>query len=224
MKTQTGVKVLTVEQVPQVLALLETWHFEARATTRGLRPPVDLLTDSALIALGSGCRMGQVLGLRRDDLQLTGADRAWMRIQCANAGFGSSAMGEAVVRSSAGVPLPSFASSAARQALMRVSREGGELLFPTRNGTKHAVVYLNGRYREFRARYSSELRVMGIEDPASLTPSVWRNTALHIIRGVQEALGSEVAVERSSIPPSTRALMAAAALDEAFRPVLRSRR
>lgn len=173
----------TPEQITHIRAAIRAW--EQREIHAGPRPD-EQLGQIVEIMLGTSARIGEVLAIRLQDLDLTGPV-PMMRI----AGTIVSRKGEPThrqehpktARSVRRVALPAFALRAVRARLEKVaSTSPDELLFSTRTGTPHTT-------NNVRRRLRGIMDKAGIED---VTPHRFRRTAATTIN---DAAGINLAAE-----------------------------
>jgi integrase len=157
---------LTIEQIQRIRAVVAEWRTETGLS--GPKPDGQL---GAIIEvmLGTSARIGEVLALRRRDVNLAGSPPT-ARI----CGTIVSPKGKPTHRqdhpktesSSRRVALPSFAAAAIRQRLAIVDRDEDQLLFHSRNGTPLTT---NNVRRQLRV----VLETAGI---SGVTPHAFRRT------------------------------------------------
>lgn len=157
---------LTIEQIQEIRKVVSGWRTEAGLS--GPRPDGQL-GPIIEVMLGTSARIGEVLALRRSDVNLAGSPPT-ARI----CGTIVSPKGKPTHRqdhpktesSNRRVALPSFAAAAIRQRLAIVERTDEQLLFHSRNGTPLTT---NNVRRQLRVI----LEAAGIE---GVTPHAFRRT------------------------------------------------
>lgn len=174
---------LTLEQVEAIRAAVRGWR---RGGGLPGPPPDGQLEQIIEVMLGTSARIGEVLALRKCDVDVT-VSPARVRI----CGTIVSPAGKPTHRqshpktqkSTRVVSVPSFTAEVIRQRLVTMADEPEEhLLFVTRNDTPHTT-------NNIRRRLRSVLRDAGIE---GVTPHAFRRTVATVL---DRASGPELAAE-----------------------------
>ena len=174
---------LTLEQVEAIRAAVRSWR---RAPGTPGPPPDGQLEQIIEVMLGTSARIGEVLAIRKCDVDVT-VTPATVRI----CGTIVSPAGKPTYRqshpktakSTRVVSVPTFAAEVIRQRLAVVSDEPAEnLLFHTRNGTPLTT-------NNIRRRLRSVLSDAGIE---GVTPHAFRRTVATVL---DRASGPDLAAE-----------------------------
>lgn len=174
---------LTLEQVEAIRAAVREWR---RGPGVPGPPPDGQLEQIIEVMLGTSARIGEVLAIRKCDVDVT-VSPARVRI----CGTVVSPAGKPTYRqhhpktqkSTRVVSVPSFAAEVIRQRLVMLAEEPAEhLLFVTRNGTPHTT-------NNIRRRLRSVLADAGIEE---VTPHAFRRTVATVL---DRASGPDLAAE-----------------------------
>lgn len=174
---------LTLEQVDAVRAAVRSWR---RAPGTPGPPPDGQLEQIIEVMLGTSARIGEVLAIRKCDVDVT-VSPATVRI----CGTIVSPTGKPTYRqphpktqkSTRVVSVPSFAAEVIRQRLVAVGPEASDhLLFVTRNGTPLTT-------NNIRRRLRAVLSEAGID---AVTPHAFRRTVATVL---DRASGPDLAAE-----------------------------
>lgn len=174
---------LTLEQVEAIRAAVREWR---RGPGVPGPPPDGQLEQIIEVMLGTSARIGEVLAIRKCDVDVT-VSPARVRI-CGTivspAGKPTSRQHHPKTQKSTRVvSVPSFAAEVIRQRLVMLAEEPAEhLLFVTRNGTPHTT-------NNIRRRLRSVLADAGIEE---VTPHAFRRTVATVL---DRASGPDLAAE-----------------------------
>ena len=175
---------LTVEQLATVRALMRAWR--SGGDHSGPRPNARLLENAMWIMVGTSARIGEVLALRRCDVDVT-ADPPTVLI----AGTITQTRGEGLRRKPSPkrsrqkrrIALPSFATGAIRRQLADASRDKEAYLFATKTGNPLSVSNVERLLRTFVADNQKALEDAGIE-VGEFTTHIFRRTAATFIEAV----------------------------------------
>ncbi|TFC25612.1 integrase [Cryobacterium sp. TMT1-3] len=175
---------LTPGQLEIVRALMRSWrsggdHF-------GPRPNARLLENAMWIMVGTSARIGEVLALRRCDVDVT-ANPPTLLI----AGTITQTRAEGLRRKPSPkrsrqkrrIALPSFAATAIRRQLSEASRDKEAYLFATKTGEPRSVSNVERLLRTFVADNETALEVAGIE-VREFSTHIFRRTAATLIESV----------------------------------------
>ena len=173
--------VLTVRQLATVGDLMRTWRTDDRH--HGPRPNVALMENAMWIMVGTSARIGEVLALRRCDVDVT-ADPPTVLIaatitQTRKEGLRRKPAPKRT-RQKRRIALPSLASAAIRQQLANAERESEAYLFASRTGRPLSVSNFERLLRTFAADRTDELAAAGIQ-VEEFTTHVFRRTAATLI-------------------------------------------
>ncbi len=169
--------VLTSEQVGRVRDLIRDWRADGRH--HGPRPNAALLEDAMWIMLGTSARIGEVLALRRCDVDVTTLPPtllvdATMR-QTRSAGLERKPAPKRA-RQTRRIALPSFAAAAIRRRLAIAERHAEASLFMTRTGKSISTSNYERLLRSFVDDSQDALRAAGI-NVEQFTTHIFRRTA-----------------------------------------------
>lgn len=175
---------LTAEQLATVRALMRTWR--SGGDHSGPRPNARLLENAMWIMVGTSARIGEVLALRRCDVDVT-ADPPTVLV----AGTITQTRGEGLRRKPSPkrsrqkrrIALPSFATGAIRRQLAEASRDKEAYLFATKTGNPLSVSNVERLLRTFVADNEKALEDAGIE-VGEFTTHIFRRTAATLIEAV----------------------------------------
>lgn len=175
---------LTAEQLATVRALMRAWR--SGGDHSGPRPNARLLENAMWIMVGTSARIGEVLALRRCDVDVT-ADPPTVLI----AGTITQTRGEGLRRKPSPkrsrqkrrIVLPSFATGAIRRQLAEASRDKEAYLFATKTGNPLSVSNVERLLRTFVADNQKALEDAGIE-VGEFTTHIFRRTAATLIEAV----------------------------------------
>lgn len=176
--------VLTPEQLEIVRELLRSWR--ARGERHGPRPNAALLENAMWIMVGTSARIGEVLALRRSDVDVT-ANPPTVLI----AGTITQTRAEGLrrkptpkrTRQKRRIALPNFAATAIRQQLTEAGRDREAYLFATRTGRPLSVSNVERLLRTFVDDNEDVLKHAGIE-VGEFTTHIFRRTAATLIEAV----------------------------------------
>jgi integrase len=173
--------VLSVEQLAVVKDLLRRWRLDT--PHHGPRPQAQLLEQVMWIMVGTSARIGEVLALRRCDVDVTSSSPTVLI-----AATITQTRAEGVQRKPAPkrtrqkrrVTLPSFSATAIRQRLSTVRSNPDAYLFPTRTGQPMSVSNFERLMRSFVTDCRDPLLRAGI-DVEEFTTHVFRRTAATLV-------------------------------------------
>lgn len=173
--------VLSVAQLATVRDLMRQWR--ADEAHRGPRPNVSLMENVMWIMVGTSARVGEVLALRRCDVDVT-ANPPTVLIaatitQTREEGLRRKPAPKRT-RQKRRIALPALAASAVRQQLADADRDAEAYLFPTRTGQPLSVSNFERLLRTFSNDRRCELQAVGI-DVDELTTHIFRRTAATLI-------------------------------------------
>ncbi len=172
---------LTGQQVAVVRELIHSWRLSEPAY--GPRPDVQKLEDGMDIMLGTSGRIGEVLALRRMDVDVTVAPptvliAATMVSTKQNGTIRKPAPKRA--RQKRRVAVPSFAAAALRRRLAQTGTEQDAYLFATRTGRPYSVSNYERLLRTFVDDNQAALVAAGIET-AEFSPHLFRRTVATLV-------------------------------------------
>lgn len=170
---------LTPEQLRLVWRLAEVW----RSPDGRRRPDRDKFLDATAIAAGTSARIGEILGLQRQDV-IVSDDGWWLRV----ASTQQQIPGKGLVlkatpkhsRQSRLVALPQFAIDAVQRRLDKAAGEPEAFLFATRSGAAYSLSNFQRLTRDFRDSHADQLEAVGIM-VEEFTTHVFRRTAATLV-------------------------------------------
>jgi len=176
--------ILTPEQLSVVRDLVRSWR--ADGTGHGPRPNVALLENVMWIMVGTSARIGEVLALRRCDVDVTTSPPTVLI-----AGTITQTREEGLQRKPSPkrsrqkrrIALPSFAAAAIRHQLADATREIDSYLFATKTGRPMSVSNFERLLRTFVGENESALTIAGV-DTDEFTTHVFRRTAATLVESV----------------------------------------
>lgn len=176
--------VLTPQQLEIIRGLIRSWR--TKQDHFGPRPNARLLENVMWIMVGTSARIGEVLALRRCDVDVT-ANPPTILI----AGTITQTKAEGLRRKPAPkrtrqkrrVALPSFTAAAIRRQLIDAGRDGESFLFLTKNGRPLSVSNYERLLRSFVDDNEKQLRQAGI-DVGEFTTHIFRRTAATLVESV----------------------------------------
>lgn len=173
--------VLTVDQLTVVRDLMRNWR--TSEAHHGPRPNVALMENVMWIMVGTSARIGEVLALRRCDVDVT-ANPATVLIaatitQTREEGLRRKPAPKRT-RQKRRITMPALAASAVRQQLADADREPEAFLFSTKTRHPLSVSNFERLLRTFSKDREAELRYAGI-DVDEFTTHVFRRTAATMI-------------------------------------------
>lgn len=173
--------VLTVDQLTVVRDLMRNWR--TSEAHHGPRPNVALMENVMWIMVGTSARIGEVLALRRCDVDVT-ANPATVLIaatitQTREEGLRRKPAPKRT-RQKRRITMPALAASAVRQQLADADREPEAFLFSTKTRQPLSVSNFERLLRTFSKDREAELRYAGI-DVDEFTTHVFRRTAATMI-------------------------------------------
>jgi integrase len=171
---------LTTEQINGIRELMQDWRV-TRAD--GPRPNYRLLIDGMEIMLGTSIRVGECLGLRRCDVDMTTRPPTLV----VN-GTIVSTKAEGIHRKDTpkrsrqrrSIALPSMAAAAVRRRLALAEADLGASLFPTKTGRALSVSNYERLLRSFVADERANLSKLGV-DVDEYTTHIYRRTAATLV-------------------------------------------
>jgi len=176
--------VLTPEQLETVRDLMRAWR--AGGDRHGPRPNARLLENAMWIMVGTSARIGEVLALRRCDVDVT-ANPPTVLI----AGTITQTRAEGIRRKPAPkrtrqkrrIALPSFSAAAIRRLLTEAGRDREAYLFATKTGRPLSVSNVERLLRTFVDDNEDALKGARIE-VGEFTTHIFRRTAATLIEAV----------------------------------------
>ena len=173
--------VLTVDQLTVVRDLMRSWR--TSEAHHGPRPNVALMENVMWIMVGTSARIGEVLALRRCDVDVT-ANPATVLIaatitQTREEGLRRKPAPKRT-RQKRRITMPALAASAVRQQLADADREAEAFLFSTKTRQPLSVSNFERLLRTFSEDREAELRYAGI-DVDEFTTHVFRRTAATMV-------------------------------------------
>lgn len=182
--------VLTVEQLTVVRDLMRDWR--TSEAHHGPRPNVALMENVMWIMVGTSARIGEVLALRRCDVDVTASPAtvliAATMTQTREEGLRRKPAPKRT-RQKRRITMPALAASSVRQQLAGANREPEAFLFATKTGLPLSVSNFERLLRTFAKDRQRALREAGI-DVDEFTTHVFRRTAATV---VEAAAGITVA-------------------------------
>jgi integrase len=176
--------VLTSHQLIVVRDLVRSWR--ADGTGYGPRPNVALLENVMWIMVGTSARIGEVLALRRCDVDVTTSPPtvliAGTITQTREEGLRRKPSPKRS-RQKRRVALPSFSATAIRHQLADAGREPGSYLFATMTGRPLSVSNFERLLRTFVGDNDGALKAAGV-DTEEFTTHVFRRTAATLVESV----------------------------------------
>jgi integrase len=171
------------EQVQMIFKLMREWKGVNPGRRGGGVADMELLTDMALIMLGTSMRPGEALGIRRQDVKLVG-DRAVVNL----VGTVTTTRADGTTwkpipkrkSQQRAITVPPFAASVLRRRMANYRDNEFGLLFITRTGKPRPAHNINRTLRSFREAHADVLRGIGVE-PADLTSRAYRKMAARTI-------------------------------------------
>lgn len=177
---QKKTAILTAEQVVQIRELMTHWR---EADGMGPRPNWRALVDGMDIMLGTSARVGECIGLRRCDVDMTTAPPTVLIdgtiIQNSVQGVTRKDAPKRT-RQRRRVALPALAADAVRRRLALAGPGPDALLFPTKTGRPMSVSNYERLLRSFIEDTKAALRVAGVEVDGYST-HVYRRTVATLI-------------------------------------------
>lgn len=176
--------VLTPAQLETVRELIRSWR--AGGDQHGPRPNARLLENAMWIMVGTSARIGEVLALRRCDVDVT-ANPPTVLI----AGTITQTRAEGIRRKSAPkrtrqkrrIALPSFTAAAIRRQLTEAGRDVESYLFATKTGRPLSVSNIERLLRTFVDDNEDALKDARIE-VGEFNTHIFRRTAATLIEAV----------------------------------------
>lgn len=176
--------ILTADQLVVVRELVRSWR--ADRAGHGPRPNVALLENVMWIMVGTSARIGEVLALRRCDVDVTTNPPtvliAGTITQTREEGLRRKPSPKRS-RQKRRVALPSFSAAAIRHQLADAGRESGSYLFATKTGRPLSVSNFERLLRTFVA--DNEVALKGVViDVDEFTTHIFRRTAATLVESV----------------------------------------
>jgi integrase len=176
--------VLTPDQLALIRELVRSWRTDG--TGHGPRPNVAMLENVMWIMVGTSARIGEVLALRRCDVDVTTSPPtvliAGTITQTREEGLRRKPSPKRS-RQKRRVALPSFSAAAVRHQLADASRELDSYLFATRSGRPLSVSNFERLLRAFVSENQVALSEAGV-DTHEFTTHVFRRTAATLVESV----------------------------------------
>jgi integrase len=176
--------ILTSDQLSVVRELVRSWR--ADGTGHGPRPNVALLENVMWIMVGTSARIGEVLALRRCDVDVTTSPPtvliAGTITQTREDGLRRKPSPKRS-RQKRRVALPSFSAAAIRHQLADASREPDSYLFATKTGRPLSVSNFERLLRTFVGDNENALKSAGV-DTQEFTTHAFRRTAATLVESV----------------------------------------
>lgn len=171
---------LSTEQIVGIRELMEQWR-----VTRddGPRPNYRALLDGMEIMLGTSVRIGECLGLRRCDVDMTTRPPT---LEVNGTIVSNSTQGThrkdspKRARQRRNIALPSMAAAAVRRRLALAEPDQNAFLFPTRTGRTMSVSNYERLLRSFISDERAKLVALGV-DVDEYTTHIYRRTAATLI-------------------------------------------
>lgn len=170
--------VLTPRQLARVQALIRSWR--AGADHHGPRPRVDVLEHAMWIMVGTSVRVGEVLALRRCDVDITANPPTALvdaTITYDRANGTSRKPAPKRTRQRRRIALPAFTAAAVRRQLADTPPDPSAYLFATKTGRPLSVSNYERLLRTFVDDNEQALRLAGIETDQFSTHIFRRSTA-----------------------------------------------
>ncbi|MBG6059694.1 integrase [Cryobacterium sp. MP_M5] len=171
---------LTREQIKGIRELMQQWRVTRED---GPRPNYRALIDGMDIMLGTSVRIGECLGLRRCDVDIT-AEPPTLTVNgtiVSNKAQGSHRKDSPKrSRQRRSIALPSLAAAAVRRRLALAEPEPEAFLFPTRTGRSLSVSNYERLLRIFVGDEGANLIELGV-DVDEYTTHIYRRTAATLI-------------------------------------------
>lgn len=175
--------VLTPAQLETIRTLMRAWRSGAK---NGPRPNVGVLENVMWIMVGTSARIGEVLALRRRDVDVT-ANPPTVLIAATITQTKAEGLRRKPApkrtRQKRRVALPSFAAAAIRRQLTAAGRTGESYLFATSTGRPLSVSNYERLLRTFVDDNDAALRAAGI-DVAEFSTHIFRRTAATLVEQV----------------------------------------
>lgn len=173
--------VLNPAQVMVVQSLIHDWRKDGDGY--GPRPNVAVLEHVMWIMIGTSARIGEVLGLRRCDVDVTSRPATVLiagtiKQSKANGLYRKNTPKRS--RQKRRVALPSFAAAAIRRQLATADRDPEAFLFSTKTGRPLSVSNYERLLRTFVDENADALQRAGI-DPTEFSTHIFRRTTATII-------------------------------------------
>ncbi len=174
--------VLTPSQLRLVRDLIRSWRIDETAGS-GPRPAVHVLEHGMWIMVGTSMRIGEVLALRRRDVDVasrpaTASVNGTLQ-QDRKDGLHRKPVPKRA-RQTRRIALPTFSAEAIRQQLTRTGTGGDAYLFATKTGQPLSVSNFERLLRTFVADNADALRDAGI-DPDGFSTHIFRRSAATIV-------------------------------------------
>jgi integrase len=184
--------ILTPAQIAGIRELMQHWR---EKTTNGPRPDYRALIDGMDIMLGTSARVGECIGLRRCDVDMTTAPPALLIdgtiVQTKEHGI-TRKNSPKRTRQRRRMSLSALAAAAVRRRLALADRGKNALLFATKNGNPISVSNYERLLRSFIDDTTEEPEKLGVEVEEYSTHIYRRTTATLVERAVGLTLASRL--------------------------------
>lgn len=184
--------ILTPAQIAGIRELMLHWR---EKTINGPRPDYRALIDGMDIMLGTSARVGECIGLRRCDVDMTTAPPTLLIngtiVQTKEHGIARKNSPKRS-RQRRRVSLPALAAAAVRRRLALADNGKDALLFATKNGNPLSVSNYERLLRSFIDDNTEELDKLGVEVEEYSTHIYRRTTATLVERAVGLTLASRL--------------------------------
>lgn len=171
---------LTPAQLIVVQRLMHAWRLD---DGRGPRPNVTVLENGMWIMVGTSQRIGEVLALRRCDMDITANPPTALvdaTIQYSKKEGSKRKPAPKRTRQKRRIALPTFAAAAIRSQLTHTATEADSPLFATKTGKPMTVSNFERLLRAFVDDNEQALRAAGI-DTGEFSTHIFRRTAATIV-------------------------------------------
>ena len=186
------ISILTPAQIAGIRELMQHWR---EKPTNGPRPDYRALIDGMDIMLGTSARVGECIGLRRCDVDMTTAPPTLLIngtiVQTKEHGI-TRKNSPKRTRQRRRVSLPALAAAAVRRRLALADGGKDALLFAAKNGNPISVSNYERLLRSFIGDNTEELEKLGVEAGEYSTHLYRRTTATLVERAVGLTLASRL--------------------------------
>lgn len=184
--------VLTPVQIAEVRELMQHWR---EKPTNGPRPDFRALIDGMDIMLGTSARIGECIGLRRCDVDITTAPPTMLLdgtiVQTREHGI-TRKNAPKRTRQRRRIALPALTAAAVRRRLALAAPGPEALLFATKAGSPMSVSNYERLLRSFTNDNTADLETLGVDAGAYSTHIYRRTTATLVERAASLTLASRL--------------------------------